>query len=282
MPEGDSVFQLSRRLQFMTGRRVRRCQLRVPRYATADLSNTIVRAVWPYGKNLFMQLDGTLLHTHLRMEGTWSVHREGARWRRPGYAARVVLSLEGEGSSYPPIEVVGFDLGHVGLMAARDYRAWARSMGPDVLAPSWIRGGREEAIRRIRLRPERSIGAVLLDQKNLAGVGNEYRAEICFLRGIHPARPVGEVDVAAAVDTARRLMWANRLAPVRVTTGVKRAGETTYVFGRNHRPCRRCGTRIRAGTLGGVDAGGDEGELERVIWWCPTCQPEPGGHLAAS
>ena len=64
-------------------------------------------------------------------------------------------------------------------------------------------------------------------------------------------------------------MWANKDAPVRVTTGVKRAGETSYVFGRNNKPCRRCGTLITKGFLGG------EGDLERVIWWCPRCQPAP-------
>ena len=67
-------------------------------------------------------------------------------------------------------------------------------------------------------------------------------------------------------------MWDNRNSPLRVTTGVRRAGETSYVFGRNNKPCRRCGTLITKGALGGIDLGGDADELERIIWWCPHCQ----------
>src|SRR5699024_9064538 len=101
-----------------------------------------------------------------------------------------------------------------------------------------------------------------LDQSNLAGVGNEYRAEICFLMGVHPATQVGYVDVEKALKITRRLMWENRNSPIRVTTGVRRAGESTYVFGRNNKPCRRCRTPIVKAELG-----------ERIIWWCPRCQP---------
>jgi len=112
----------------------------------------------------------------------------------------------------------------------------------------------------------------LLDQYRVAGIGNEYRAEICFLGGVHPARTVAEVGQGGVIKLlriARRLMWANKDEVKRVTTGVKRAGETSYVFGRNKKPCRRCATLITKGFLGG------QGDLERVIWWCPTCQPEP-------
>ena len=94
---------------------------------------------------------------------------------------------------------------------------------------------------------------------------------------MHPAERVSDVDVDKIVDVSRTIMRANRFSLIRVTTGVRRAGETTYVFGRNNARCRRCGTPIEKGVLGGVDAGGDEGELERIIWWCPHCQPGPRG-----
>ena len=139
-------------------------------------------------------------------------------------------------------------------------------LGPDLLDPDF---DLDEAVRRIEAEPDREIGRALLDQRKLAGIGNEYRAEINFLAGTHPAELVRDVDVEKHVRLARRLMWANKDAPVRVTTGIKRAGETSYVFGRNNKPCRRCGTLITKGFLGG------EGDLERVIWWCPQCQPEP-------
>ncbi|WKD61679.1 Formamidopyrimidine-DNA glycosylase [Corynebacterium ciconiae DSM 44920] len=270
MPEGDSVFQLSRRLQFMTGRRVLGCSLRVPRWATTDVSGSTVAGVWPYGKYLFMDFGEQILQTHLKMEGTWRVGLKGDRWSTPGWKARVVLELEGAPEYPRPIEVVGFELGMVKVLPSADYAAAIAHLGPDVLGENW---DEQEACERIARRPERAIGAALLDQRNLAGVGNEYRAEICFLAGLHPATPVSEVDVAKVVRITRRLMWANRLATKRVSTGINRIGETAYVFGRYARPCRRCGSRIEKDFLGGVDRGGDEGELERVIWFCPTCQP---------
>ena len=262
MPEGDSVYQLSKRLQFMTGREVLRTSLRVPKYATVRFDGTTCDRVWPYGKHLFMQFGQQILRTHLKMEGTWAMHLAGTRWRKPGYTARVVLELEG--APHPkPIEVVGFSLGLVEVFPVAEYRERMGYLGPDMLAEDF---DFDEVAKRIRSRPERTIGQALLDQKNAAGIGNEYRAEICFLAGIDPRSKVSDVDVEAVVKIARRLMWTNKDSPIRVTTGVRRAGESSYVFGRNHKPCRRCGTLIEQDFLGGGE------DLERVIWWCPHCQ----------
>ena len=271
MPEGDSVYQLSKRLQFMIGREVTKCSLRVPRYATVDFTGMTVERVWPYGKHLFMEFaaagfDPQILHTHLKMEGTWSVHRAGTRWRKPGYTARVVLQLYDDAGD---IELVGHELGLVDVFPAREYEQRMGYLGPDLLAEEF---DFEEAKRRILTDPDREIGRSLLDQYRVAGIGNEYRAEICFIGGVHPRRKVGELGeggVDKLLRIARRLMWANKDEVKRVSTGVKRAGETSYVFGRNNKPCRRCTTLITKGFLGG------QGDLERVIWWCPTCQPEP-------
>ncbi|WP_342319280.1 DNA-formamidopyrimidine glycosylase family protein [Corynebacterium mayonis] len=263
MPEGDSVYQLAKRLSFMQGREVCSCSLRVPRYATVNFTGLTCERVWPYGKHLFMQFGTEILHTHLKMEGVWAFHRVGSKWRKPGHTARVVLQLaDAEGD----IEIVGHDLGLVEVFPVREYEQRMAYLGPDMLAEEF---DQEEVVRRIKLQPELEIGRALLNQRNAAGIGNEYRAEINFLAGTHPARLVGEVDVEKHVRIARALMWANKDSPVRVTTGVKRAGETSYVFGRNNKPCRRCRTLIRKGMLGG------EGDLERVIWWCPACQPSP-------
>ncbi len=243
----------------MEGREVTRCQLRVPRFALVDFTGLTCERVWPYGKHLFMQFGSEILHTHLKMEGTWAVHRPGTRWRKPGYTARVILELG-------DVELVGHELGLVDVFPAREYSERMGYLGPDMLAEDFDEA---EVIRRIRRNPRMEIGRALLDQKNAAGIGNEYRAEIGFLAGTHPARLVGDVDVDKHVRLARRLMWANKDSPVRVTTGVRRAGETSYVFGRNNKPCRRCGALITKGFLGG------QGDLERVIWWCPQCQPAP-------
>lgn len=274
MPEGDSVYQLARRLQWLTGRRVLRSDLRVPAFSTVDFRGRRVAAVWPYGKHLFIQVGEDILHTHLAMEGRWDVHRKGERWRRPGHSARVVLQVEGN-TGEGVIEMVGFHLARVEVFPAREYEERIAYLGPDILAPDWEEGGREEAVARILAAPTVAIGVALLDQRNVAGIGNEYRAEVCFIRGVHPARLVGELGeraVEGIVDCARRLMLANRDAPVRVTTGIRRAGESTYVFGRQRQPCRRCRTPIVTGWLG-PHTGADN--QDRVIWWCPRCQPAP-------
>ncbi|AZA09701.1 MULTISPECIES: DNA-formamidopyrimidine glycosylase family protein [Corynebacterium] len=271
MPEGDSVYQLSRRMQFMQGREVLGTSIRVPNFALANFDGRIVDRVWPYGKHLFMQFGPEILHTHLKMEGTWAVHLKGDKWRKPGFSARVVLELEGAPQPRP-IEVVGHDLGMVRVYPTSEYHNQIGHLGPDVLGDAWLEGGEEEARRRMLAQPDRAIGLALLDQKILAGVGNEYRAEICFICGVHPAERVRYVDVDRILQVTRNLMWDNRLSPIRVSTGVRRAGETSYVFGRNHKPCRRCGSLIEKSSL--VDD--PRAELERIIWWCPHCQPLRG------
>ena len=274
MPEGDSVYRLAHRMQFLVGREVLSTSIRVPAFAVASFDGRAADEVWPVGKHLFMRFGDDVLQTHLRMEGAWSVHRLGTRWRKPGHTARVVLAVDGAPEA-TPIEVVGHELGLVRVFPVAEYGERVSGFGPDVLGAEWPTGGREEARRRLLADPRRAVGLALLDQRVLAGVGNEYRAEICFLSGVHPTTPVGDVDVDKILDLTRRLMWANRLSPARVITGDKRPGHTSYVFGRNRRACRRCGTPIVKGTLGG-EPGGDPGrDFERIIWWCPTCQPPP-------
>ncbi|KAB1501399.1 Fpg/Nei family DNA glycosylase [Corynebacterium sp. 320] len=281
MPEGDSVLQLSERLQWMTGRTVTHTDIRVPRWATTSLTGQTVHRVWPYGKHLFMHIGDTLVHTHLKMEGVWSIHAQGTRWRRPHHTARIILRFTPQHEGGPQIEIVGHSLGFVRLHPAEAYPEVIAHLGPDILAEphTWESTGKECALANIMTRPGRSLGAALVDQTMVAGIGNEYRAEVMFLLGWHPAIPVdavGESGVTRALEVARRVMWDNRLEPHRVFTGDRRRGMSTYVFGRADRPCRRCGTLIETSTLGGRWAGGDSeldsAELERIIWWCPHCQ----------
>jgi len=120
--------------------------------------------------------------------------------------------------------------------------------------------------------PECEIGTVLLDQTVLAGLGNVYRIEVCFLGGVSPWTPVGELpDLAGLLERARRLIVANAERPTRVTTGSARPGEQLRIYGRGRRPCRRCGTAIRVAEQAPADAP----EEARVTSWCPRCQPGP-------
>lgn len=259
MPEGDTIWRLARRQSSLVGRTIVRAELRVPRYATVDLAGTTIERVWAHGKHLFWQCDDLVLRTHLRMDGTWRMHRAGSRWTLPAHTARVVVEVSGG------VELVGHSLGMVDVWPLAEHAQRIAHLGPDILADDWADGGREAALSRMAAQPDRTIGEALLDQGVLAGIGNEYRAEVCFLRGIHPRRTVGEVDHVAAVDLAARLMRGNLTSDVRTFTGDRRPGHTTFVFGRRHRPCRRCGATIEASELGRA------GE-ERIIWWCPVCQ----------
>ncbi len=115
--------------------------------------------------------------------------------------------------------------------------------------------------------PERAIGEALLDQRNLAGIGNLYKAEVCFLQGVSPWTPVRSVaDLARLVERARLLLERNKHHPQQVTTGDTRRGHQHWVYRRDGQPCRRCGTTIRQGEQG------DPG-LQRATYWCPHCQP---------
>jgi endonuclease-8 len=257
MPEGDTVYQAARRLDAaLTGQLVTRTDLRVPAFATVDLSGETMHSVASRGKHLLMRIGDAVLHTHLKMEGEWRVHRPGEKWRRPAWQARAIVETRAA-------VAVGFDLGLVEVFPAAEEADRMAYLGPDLLGGDWDAA---EAVRRIEAAPEVPIAVALGDQRNLAGLGNVYVNELCFLRGIRPTRPAGEVEAVPLVDLAARVIRANRDRIARTTTGVDRRGERLWVYSRAGQPCRRCGTRIEHGLLGRHDV-----EL-RDSWWCPNCQ----------
>jgi endonuclease VIII len=254
MPEGDVVWYTARRLhQALAGRTLIRSDFRVPRLATADLSGDVVTEAVSRGKHLLVRTSGGMtVHTHLRMEGSWRV-RPAAERVRDSHRIRLLLANE-------KWQAVGYQLGVVELLPTAEEERVTGHLGPDLLGSGWDSA---EAVRRLTAEPERPIGEALLDQRNLAGIGNLYKAEVLFLRGIEPWRAVGSVsDLAAVAELARRLLDANKERIGQVTTGNWRRGEETWVYGRRGLPCRRCGTEIRA-----------EGQQDRITYWCPSCQP---------
>jgi formamidopyrimidine-DNA glycosylase len=258
MPEGDTVWLTAHNLDAaLRGASLTRCDIRVPAYATVDLTGDTVHQIASRGKHLLIRVGESSIHSHLKMEGAWHLYRHGTPWRRPAFQARAVLETV-------DWVAVGFELGVLEVLPAAREAATLEYLGPDLLGVDWDAG---EAVRRIGSRPERPIAVALADQANLAGLGNEYVNELCFLRGLLPTRPVAAVaDVPGLVDLAHRLIFANRARTDRITTGSSRRGEQAWVYGRAGKPCRRCGTRIERGSLG-------RGELEqRVTFWCPRCQ----------
>src|SRR5665213_676716 len=264
MPERNTVWITARMLRAtLAGQVLTHADLRMADLATTDLVGQRVVDVASRGKHLLIRLEpaSLTLHTHLRMDGRWRTHPAGYRVHDPDDHVRVVLANTGG-------TAVGWRVHEVALVPTSAEHTLVGHLGPDLLGTDW---DADEAIRRLRLDPNRAIGEALLDQRNLAGAGNVYKAEICFLRGISPWMPVGDVkDLAGVVDLAHRLLIANRERYDHVTTGDTRAGRRTWVYDRAGRPCRRCGATIQ------VDSQGEVATQEgRLSYWCPRCQPGP-------
>jgi endonuclease-8 len=260
MPEGDTVWLAGRRLHHaLAGQPLLRTDFRVPQLATTDLTGRVVREVVSRGKHLLTRIDDDLtLHTHFRMDGTWHLYRPGTRWRGgPDWQVRVVLATD-------KWQAVGYRLPVVELLARADEGRAVGHLGPDLLGSDW---DRDEAVRRLSAQPHREIGIAVIDQRNLAGIGNLYRAESLFLARLSPWCPVHDVpDLGTLVEQARRLLTTNREHPSQVTTGVHRRGHELWVYERTGKPCRRCGTRVRVARQGTAP-------FDRLTYWCPTCQP---------
>ncbi|MFF0491151.1 DNA-formamidopyrimidine glycosylase family protein [Nocardia sp. NPDC004068] len=253
MPEGDTVFLAAARLRrALDGKTLTRSDFRVPRYATLDLRGEPVESVGSYGKHLFVRTPRVSIHTHLKMEGVWRVYRPGERWTKPGFTARLVLGTE-------DAEAVGFSLGLVEVLRRADEHTATDHLGPDLLGPNW---NPQEAVRRLLEQPERPIGLALLDQRNLAGIGNIYRSEVCFLHRVHPSTPVAAVpDPIALVEEAHRIL----------TEAVRHPPRRPLAYGRANQPCRRCGNGMVVRML--ADEVADRSE--RSVYFCPHCQPAP-------
>ncbi|WP_457029636.1 DNA-formamidopyrimidine glycosylase family protein [Kitasatospora sp. P5_F3] len=260
MPEGDSVHRVAGQLdRALTGRLLITAELRVPAHATADLTGRRVLGTVPRGKHLLTRFDGGLtLHTHLRMDGRWELYGPGERWTGGAWhQIRVVLGVEGR-------TAVGYRLPVVQLLRSADEDSVVGHLGPDLLGPDWDAA---EAVRRLVADPGRPLGAALLDQRNLAGIGNIYANELCFLAGLTPWSPVADalpvLDRLAA--RARQLLDANKDRPGHPTTPDPRPGRQNWVYGRARHPCLRCGSTVRTA----------QHDRDRPAYWCPRCQRGP-------
>ncbi|MFE0808874.1 Fpg/Nei family DNA glycosylase [Streptomyces sp. NPDC058848] len=264
MPEGDTVWQAARRLHHaLAGKVLTRSDFRVPRYATADLTGRTVLDVTPRGKHLLARVEGGLtVHSHLRMDGSWKVFAAGRRWSGgPAHQIRAVLGTVDR-------TAVGYRLPVLEILRTADEGRAVGHLGPDLLGPDW---DPDQALANLLGDPARPLGEALLDQRNLAGIGNVYKCELCFLLGVTPWLPVGELPAPHAAKVpalAKRLLEANRDRPVRRTTGRAPRGPDLFVYGRAPRPCLRCGTAVRVADQG-------DGSRERPTYWCPVCQAGP-------
>jgi endonuclease VIII len=259
MPEGDTVWLSARRLhQALAGRLLTVFDLRVPQLATCDLRGATVAEVLARGKHLLTRLDdGHTVHSHLRMDGSWYLSQAGQRPR--GHPDHLIRAQLGNTEWL----ATGYRVHDLRVVATADEAELVGHLGPDLLGPDW---DADAAARRLLAAPETPIGEALLDQRNLAGIGNLYKSEVLFIERTNPWTPVGKLaDLTRLVSTAQRLMRANRDHPEQSTTGWLTRGRQHWVYQRGGEACLRCRTRIRRTDQGIAPR-------QRSTYWCPACQ----------
>ena len=258
--EGDGAHRLAGRLSTLAGGVVVAGEFRVAAHATERPRGWRLAGTEAYGKHLLTRFEhGWTLHTHLRMDGSWTVLGPGrALPRRLDPDVRVRLALA-DGRT-----AVALRAPVVELVRTRDERDVVGHLGPDPLRPDW---DETEGVRRLRAEPDRPLVEALLDQRGVAGLGNLWAVELCFLRGRSPWAPVGGVDLPPLLALARRMLRHSLEHGTRMTTtGDTRCGRSHWVYGRAGRPCLRCGTPVRFRPATGAP-------YARETWWCPHCQP---------
>ena len=262
MPEGHTLHRLARLHQ----RRYAGEQVGVSspqgRFTDAALLDGLMfgRAT-AWGKHLFHHYrDGPIVHVHLGLYGTFREHRTPMPEPRGAVRMRIVGAEYGTDLRGPTAcEVI--DEAQVSAILAR--------LGPDPL-----RNDADPGLAWARISKSRkAIGALLMDQSVLAGVGNVYRSELLFRHGIDPYRPGRDVDLdeftsawADLVDLMKVGVRRGRIIVVRPEHdfGAPAYGPRrprTYVYRRAGDECRLCGATVRTAEMEG-----------RNLFWCPVCQ----------
>jgi len=280
MPEGDTIFRTARNLgRALVGKPVTDFRSTYPLLTRFNddtpLTGQTVDRVEARGKWLLIYFSGGgILTSHLLMNGRWHIYRSGERWQLPRFHMRIVI----ENSEY---QAVGFRVPVAEMHTAHSLERNARipRSQSDLLSTDF---DITAALSRLTAHPNDAIADALLNQSVLAGVGNVFKSEICFVQGLNPFRKVGTMtreESAAAVACAQRLLKANVLedsgdtivtyrGQQRRTMHTSDSGASLWVYGRAGEPCRRCGEAIRR-RIQGANA--------RVTFWCPRCQPMPDG-----
>jgi endonuclease-8 len=280
MPEGDTIFRTARALgRALAGKPITGFRSTYPLLTrfndSTPLAGQLVERVESRGKWLLIHFSGGgTLATHLLMSGSWHIYRPGERWQKPASQMRIVV----ENKDYV---AVGFHVPvahmHTAQSLARDRRIPRSTI--DVLSAEFDAAA---AALRLSAYADEEVADVLLHQEVLAGVGNVFKSEICFVACINPFCRVASVtheQVAVLIATAQKLVAANVLEDSgdtivtytgrhRRTTHQSEPGASLWVYGRKGEPCRKCGESIR-GRLQGPDA--------RVTFWCQRCQPMAEG-----
>jgi endonuclease VIII len=265
MPEGDTIFRTASSLRtWLVGRTVTNIETPWPRSTAnerADLQRLVghtVTSVTATGKNLFVHFDSLVLHTHMRMTGSWHVYESSATWQRPKHQARIVITCTDR-------LAVCFNVPILALSTLEDLNrdSSIANLGPDILVDPFDMS--KVVKRAYENNDTRAIGEVLLDQSVVSGIGNIYRCESLFLERVDPWAVLDTVDretFEATVHTASQLMRENATGTIGRDFG--RGDNNAWVYGRAGLPCRVCQTPVRTKRLG---------SQARIVFWCGRCQP---------
>jgi endonuclease-8 len=263
MPEGDTLHRAAHTLaRVLEGQRLVRVRSSVPAIAHAELAGHSVEKVWAQGKNLLIRIDdGRVLHTHLKMRGSWHVYRPGERFQRPEHQARIILEVS-------DALAVCFAAPTVRLLAkgAEASDPYLSGLGPDLIPEQF---DLDKAVSGLEALGELALGEALMTQTALSGIGNIYKSETLFICRLNPFRAVSELDrdtLTRAVRCARELLQKNAEPGVTQRTTSSGTRGAYWVYRRSGEPCRVCGSEIRMQR---------QGALHRSTYYCPRCQSSP-------
>ena len=275
MPEGDTIFRSARALhRALTGKIITRFETAYAHLASVDddkkIAGRTVERIEARGKWLLMYFSGDLiLMTHMRMNGSWHLYRAGERWRRPRRDMRIVIETADWSAVGFAVPVAEF---HSAASLLR--KTMIPALSQDLLKQDFDLSA---AIAGMQEHADKKIADVLLNQRVMAGIGNVYKSETCFICGVNPFQRVRTLDrsqLEQLIFTARKFLALNvaedadgeisTYAGLRRTTHTSDHSARLWVYGRRGEPCRRCGAPIEMRKQG-VGA--------RITFWCPICQP---------
>jgi endonuclease-8 len=283
VPEGDTIFRAARTLhRALAGQAITRFETVLPHLARVEIDSGFtgrtVEKVEAHGKWLAIHFSGDLiLLTHMLMSGSWHIYRPGESWQRNRIHMRIILETQ-------EIHAVAFNVQVAEFHSADSLR---RREGFNILGQSLlaVEFNNSEAIANLRSHPDLEVGAALLKQSVVAGIGNVFKSEICFAARVNPFRQVHsltDTEAATLIATARKFLQINvastsgntiaTYTPLRRTTNRTQPEENLYVYHRANQPCRRCATPI-ATQKQSPDA--------RSTYWCPRCQPMQNAAVSA-
>jgi endonuclease VIII len=279
MPEGDTIYRAARALQkALGGKVVTAFETGLARLARVNddtpLVGRTVEKVEALGKwCLIFFSDDLILVTHMLMSGTWHIYRTGEKWWQPQNRMRVAITC----GDY---QAVAFNVPIAEFHTARSLERNSQipRLGPDVLADEFsVEAGVRAMRERAASHPTDEIGVVLLNQRVLAGLGNVYKSEVAFAAGVNPFRlmsTITEHEMMTMIDASHKYMKANVLdgsgdgvvtyTGNRRTTHSMDSSDRLWVYRRQGKECRRCGSSILMRK---------QGEQARSTYWCPNCQP---------